>query len=232
MAARVAGMTHTTKSPPNRRAVADAARKLLAPGIQQKVDLASALADAVLAALAAEDAFQAAEQHLQACRTAYAERYRAALSGGWSDAELTQLDLPVEALEPGPRRPPRRRTRVKAVADQPPAPADDGPPTAGHGAQNGRTAPADADPGAADARAFASAAAAPADAHRAADAGAVMTTGERRRGGTPGRSARSVDAPVPPRGPVCARFRARVARPGTASVRVPRAGRQRRGQRG
>ena len=124
MAARVAGMTHTTKAPPNRRAAADAARKLLAPGIQQKVDLVSALADAALAALAAEDAYQAAEQHLQACRTAYAERYRAAVSGGWSDAELTQLDLPVEALEQGPRRPPRRRTPAKTVADQPPAPAE------------------------------------------------------------------------------------------------------------
>jgi hypothetical protein len=31
--------------------------------------------------------------HLQACRTAYAERYCAALNGGWSDTELTQLDV-------------------------------------------------------------------------------------------------------------------------------------------
>jgi hypothetical protein len=121
-------MAHTPKSPPNRRTVADAARKLLAPAIQQKVDLATALADAVHAAIAAEGAFHAAEQHLQACRTAYAERYRAAVSGGWSDAELTQLDLPVEALEPGPRRPPRRRTPAKTVADQPHAPGEHGPP--------------------------------------------------------------------------------------------------------
>src|SRR5687768_12345588 len=102
-------MTPTTKSPPNRRAVADAARKMLAPGIQQKVDLVSELADAVLAALAAQDAFQTAERHLEACRADCAERYRAALSGGWSDAELTQVDLPIESIEPGPRRPPRRR---------------------------------------------------------------------------------------------------------------------------
>jgi hypothetical protein len=129
-------MTRTTKSPPNRRTVADAARKLLAPGIQQKVELVSELADTVHAAIAAQDTFQAAERHLQACRTACAERYRAALSGGWSDAELTQLDLPIESIEPGPRRPPRRRTRVKAVADQPPAPADDAPPMADHGAKH------------------------------------------------------------------------------------------------
>ena len=147
-------MTHPTKSPPNRRAAADAARKLLAPRIQQKVDLVSELVDAVLAALAAEDAYRAAERHLQACRAAYVERYRAALSGGWSDAELTQLDLPVEALGPGPRQPPRRRTPVKAVADQPPAPAEDGPPMADHGAQHEQTDPADADPGPADAGAL------------------------------------------------------------------------------
>jgi hypothetical protein len=148
-------MTHTTKSPPNRRAVADAARKLLAPDVQQKVDLVTALADAVLAAIAAEHAYQAAEQHLQACRTAYTERYRAAVSGGWSDAELAQLDLPVEALEQGPRRPPRRRTPAKTVAEQPPALAQDGPPRADHGAQDEHTDPADAGPAAADARAFA-----------------------------------------------------------------------------
>jgi hypothetical protein len=145
-------MTHTTKAPPNRRAAAEAARRLLAPGIQQKVDLVSELADAVHAAIAAEDAFQAAEQHRQACRTAYAERYRAALSGGWSDAELTQLDLPIDSLEQGPRRPLRRRSAVKAVANQRPAPAEDGPPAADSGAQNERNAPRDADPGAADAR--------------------------------------------------------------------------------
>jgi hypothetical protein len=146
-------MTLTTKSPPNRRAAADAARKLRAPGVQQKVDLVSELTDAVLAAIAAQDAYQAAEQHLQACRTAYAERYRAALSGGWSAAELTQLDLPIESIEQGPRRPPRRRTPAKAGADQSPAPAGPAPP-ADHRAHDGHTDPADADPGAADARAL------------------------------------------------------------------------------
>jgi hypothetical protein len=148
-------MTHTTKPPPNRRAAAEAARRLLAPGIQQKVDLVSELADAVHAVIAAKDAFQAAERQLQACRTAYAEQYRAALSGGWSDAELTQLELPVEFLEQGPRRPSRRRSAVKDVADQPPAPAEDGPPAADDGAQKGQTTPADADPDAANPRAVA-----------------------------------------------------------------------------
>jgi hypothetical protein len=60
------GMTPTTKSPPNRRVGANATRKLLAPGIQQRVDLVSELTDAVLAAIATQDAYQAAEQHLQA----------------------------------------------------------------------------------------------------------------------------------------------------------------------
>jgi hypothetical protein len=44
------------EAPPSRRAVSEAARRLLASGIQQKVDLVSALADAVLATIAAEEA--------------------------------------------------------------------------------------------------------------------------------------------------------------------------------
>jgi hypothetical protein len=90
-------------------------------------------ADAVHAAIAAQDAYQAAEQPVQTCRTAYAERYRAAVSGGWSDAELTQLDLPVEALsrarggrrggEP-PRKPsPTSRPRLVSTARRGPTPA-------------------------------------------------------------------------------------------------------------
>jgi hypothetical protein len=199
-------MTDTTKPPPNRRAAAEAARKLLAPGIQHKVDLVAELADAAHAAIAAEEAFQTAERHVQACRTAYTERYRAALSGGWSDAELAQIDLPVEFIEQGPRRPPRPRTPAKAPTKQPSAPPEDGPPKTNHGAPDGQTNPAPAGPGAADTPVVAPQRR---PGRRPLRRRCRRFHDRRRACGrrTTGGWARSVDGSVPPRRPVCGRFR-------------------------
>ena len=100
---------------PTRRAAAAAARELLRP----KLDRISEIAEAARTIELAVEARDAANRHIVECQQAYARARRAALDGGWTEAELRQLGWgPVTTHEQRRRRSAARtRTPRQPVSD-------------------------------------------------------------------------------------------------------------------
>jgi hypothetical protein len=116
--------------------VARAARRLLQPLLDSRVEAVAKLAAAAGEVDTAEAAVAAARQRTTRARASYQERRREALGAGWRNPELESLGLPAQYARPAPQR---RHTASPA----PPAPG-----RVKTDASNGReptTPPADAE---------------------------------------------------------------------------------------
>lgn len=103
----------------SRKEAADAARRLL----QSKVELVGNLADSGARVDAAEAALEAASVARDTARSEYADQYKAALSAGWTDAELAEVGCGPER---GNATLARAKTRRKRAPKREEAPSQDG----------------------------------------------------------------------------------------------------------